>query len=268
MISINIRRGVSCKFKEMAWNIFFVSKERGISFEHHFPALSFDETTWSVEVNKGKEVIGGLVVKERTVTSNNETIIIGCIGLVCVEPCFRGRGIANQMFDTAIEESLKRGYSALTLWTSQHHIYKNKGFVLYDNTIHGSIRFTSTKEPSLLNITSTTFPSNLGVPPFARLGKIFCSKNIEVKALWDDEGGIIVDWQGSDVDVYNLIHCIFSESFRINTRVNCSLSKLFELNHCFVELVPTNLQMWLPLKDNIDIRKIDAVMNFSVLDRI
>lgn len=268
MISTNLKNTVSDQLKELAWDTFFVSKNRGVTFEFHFPNSTFDKGTWSIEIRISSEVVGGLVVRERTVIVDNEAIVIGCIGLVCVKPQYRGNGLAGKLFESAIEESLKRGYSGLTLWTSQHHIYKNRGFFLYDKTVFGSVTIPVNYRTSSTNSESVILSPHCVIPPFAKEGRLYHSSKAQLVTLWDDKGGIIVDWNGKDIDVHDLILDVFKGSFRINARTECSLISLLKLKSYHMNINFSNLQMWLPLQDHININKVEAALSFTVLDRI
>lgn len=251
----------------LVWDTFFKSRGRGISFERHFPWAKTASNVWSIEAVSCGRVIGGLVVREQEIAYDIGIEVVGCIGLVCVHPDYRGKGIANQLFEKLICNSLIRKYAALTLWTNQHHIYQSKGFVVYDQSVYGTVNFIN-NENIFKQYELTSLPADLGLPPFAKSGNKYLTNTAEISVLWDDEGGIIVNWSGDDESIISLIKSVFPKSFRINSCVGCPILRILSIEKCDINVSKSNLQMWLQLNKAVNIRELEALGRFSVLNRI
>jgi GNAT superfamily N-acetyltransferase len=260
------KKNMSDELIILAWDTFFVSRGRGISFDCHFPWARSGSNIWSVEAIDGGKVIGGLVVREETIPSRQSYGIVGCIGLVCVHPDYRGQGIANKLFEMVIQSSLSRKYSALTLWTNQHHIYQSKGFTVYDQSVYGIVTFNNNNNNNGYELKKLT--KSKGLPPFAISGNEYSTNEAEISVVCDESGGIVVDWYGNDVSVISLIKSIFSDSFRINSRTGCSILETLRRDTCDINISKSNLQMWLQLNETVNIHELEASGRFSVLNRI
>ncbi|WP_165872317.1 GNAT family N-acetyltransferase [Shewanella frigidimarina] len=260
---------ISNDFKNFAWNIFFKSKGRGLTFEQHFPWIQSGTSFWTVEARENERLIGGLIVRELEICYGSRVELIGCIGLVCVDSLYRGKGIANQLFKTLIETASIKKYGALTLWTNQHHIYESKGFFVSDESLSGTV----TAPESVCHSLGTAFicenlPNHIGLPPFAISGRIYKSKEANITVIRDHNSYIVSDWSGSDNNVCSLIKDVLPESFRIHTQYKCSLVKFLSTLGYSINLSPVNLQMWLKLKSDLEITLITKSSNFNILNRI
>ncbi|MBM5573555.1 GNAT family N-acetyltransferase [Deefgea sp. CFH1-16] len=126
-------------FSELVWDVFFKSRERGISLKKHFPfLLSGSDNIYFILCKKAGRVIGGLVLKRCV---HAEIGAYGIIGLVCVESEFRGCGIAKLLLDRSIKFSKDIGLSACTLWTRFPAVYIRQGFEMVGKAFSGSIDF-------------------------------------------------------------------------------------------------------------------------------
>jgi len=262
------KKNMSQELIALAWDTFFVSKNRGISFDVHFPWVKTDYNVWSVEVTHCGSVIAGLVVREKKVSLESGVKVIGCIGLVCVHPDYRGKGIANELFKNVISNALNKEYVALTLWTNQHQIYQSNGFSVCDRSVYGSVSYTRNGNRVVEQYELRSLPTGLGLPPFAKTGSLYVTNNAEISVLWDDKGGVIVDWSGDTTSITSLIKSIFPESFRINSRVECSIIKSLGREGCDINISNSNLQMWLPLSESVNICELEVLGSFGVLNRI
>ena len=268
MTDYYIEDGVSEELKQLAWKTFFVSKERGVSFERHFPWIKTEQNIWSVEARVFDKVVAGLIIRECKIARNSSEHIVGCVGLVCVDPDYRGNGVAGKMFETLIESAFSRNYDALTLWTSQHHIYQSHGFVVHDKTQYGTVIFPEDEVVPPLEYETEELSKNVGLPAFSHNGNLYKRGGTEVSVVWDDNGGVVVDWTGDDASVISLFKSIFPKSFRINTRVGNSIINALHQQKTHTNVSNANLQMWLPLNNFISISELESLYEFNVLNRI
>lgn len=257
---------------DVMWNVFFQSKHRGISLHAHFPWLEkISNHVWYVRLGEGRNVIGGLCVKEVGDVSVSGKYKVASIGLVCVAPEFRGRGYAKAILQAAIEEAKRRNYDALTLWTSKHDVYAPQGFKLNDDGLFGIVDLSEcakSKASSMVTPLRQSFPVELGLPPFAKSGFRMSYKDAQAIFIEDSNGIILADWTGYLGDLVGLLIAIPEKKWRINAHQGDELLERLAERGATLNLTPANLQMWLPLKpelDNIDWKKL---FRFSVLDRI
>lgn len=251
----------------------FVSKSRGVSIHTHFPWIGFDtDAQWCVVIYANQTVIGGLIVREVANKYVNCSFKVASIGLVCIVPEYRGRGYAKALLGTAILEATKRGYDALTLWTQKWDVYTPHGFRLVDDSIFGSIDTSD----SLINdvgsidafmhpLERKKFPKELGLPPFALSGSVMAFDNAQVVLIEDKTGLILADWSGSDVKVVSMLEMMPEKKWRINAHKGDVLLDVLEVRGAKLNLSPSNLQMWLPLKKELTDTDWTKLFRFSVL---
>jgi len=254
------------------WNVFFQSRFRGISLHAHFPWLEkISNHVWYVTLGEGRDVIGGLCVKEVGDVSVYGKYKVASIGLVCVAPEFRGRGYAKAMLQAAIEEAKNRNYDALTLWTSKHDVYTPLGFKLNDNGLFGTVDLS---ECANFDANSTVvssrqkFSAELGLPPFAKSGFTVMHKDEQAIFIEDSNGIILADWKGNLDELVELLIAMPERQWRINAHQGDQLLEKLAARGALLNLMPANLQMWLPLKPELSNLDWPKIFLFSVLDRI
>lgn len=256
----------------LMWDVFFRSKNRGVSLYAHFPWLGeMSSYVWYVTLLDGRDVIGGLCVKETVDSSEQEKYKVASIGLVCVATPFRGRGYAKALLKVAIDEAKKRNYDALTLWTSKHDVYASHGFKLNDNGLFGTIDLGKCAKSGIYSTPiqlRQSFPSQLGLPPFAKSGFTMNYKDSQVVFIEDDIGIVLASWSGSLVIIVELLLTMPEKRWRINAHQGDQLLEELLGRGAVLNLMPSNLQMWLPLKPELAKLEWQKLFRFSVLDRI
>ncbi|OWK27839.1 GNAT family N-acetyltransferase [Sphingomonas dokdonensis] len=117
-------------FRDLAWQVFFASRGRGVSLDAHFPWIGGggrDDRSWLMEVDGRPAAM--LCVRRGIVAD----VHFSAIGLVCTAPDFERRGFATRLLKTALDAI---GEDApVLLWTSQHAFYARLGFELIDPTL-------------------------------------------------------------------------------------------------------------------------------------
>ena len=256
----------------MVWDVFFQSRSRGISIERHFPWLTKDDqNTWFVGIRDGEELVGGLVVRGLQNNDDTDGYKIGSVGLVCVANKYCGQGNARRMLEAAINEARLRDYDALTLWTRQHDVYTSSGFVLKDDAVFGSlsmvtmVRGNSDVRPLL---SFNELAPELGLPAFAFGGKTISTVGATAHFVFDGSGDILVDWSGDDNQVIQILMELEAKNLRINAHQGDSLLEVLRASGAVLNMLPTNLQMWLTLRSELSGVNWLNISRFSVLDRI
>lgn len=271
MISnILLKREASEDYLSLIWQIFFLDKKRGITLDAHFPWLTDKcENTWFLESRDIEGVLlGGLVVKLCFSEDSIGISKVGKVGLVCVEPRYRGQGIAKKLMNALIEFSQKTGFSALTLWTSQPYIYINSGFEYSDNALFGMIEFPETEQNEPQSSFYSREKNELGIPPFATSCRVFSNDLAKVTVIYDDKGAIISDWSGNDEDVVNLMELVFKGPIRLNSSLNAPINRILK-NKCLqYNLNKTELQMWKLIDNSYRLEFIQSRVKFNIFERI
>lgn len=270
-MSTLIQSEFPAQLKDLVWNEFFVSKSRGVSIAQHFPwAVNENRSTWYVVQYDNATLIGGLVVRDVDRCCLCGCLKIGAIGLVCIAPAYRGQRYAANLLKAAISEAKKRGYDALTLWTSKWNVYTSHGFKLLDDSVFGLVNMADTliKEEARYLVESTIFQKDLGLPPFAFSGTVLKNVNAEVFLIKDRSGLILAKWSGNDIDVAQILGVMPERKWRINAHQDDPLLAVLKSYGANMNLQSSNLQMWLPLKTEFADYDWTKVCRFSVLDRI
>jgi GNAT superfamily N-acetyltransferase len=276
MISILIESKIPKQFTDLVWDVFFRAKSRGITVHAHFPWIDGNNSSaWYVVLRHNERVVGGLVVKDIEESRLSGRLKVGAIGLVCIDSAYRGQGYAKALLEAAIVEATMRGYDALTLWTQKRDVYSPQGFRLLDDSIFGSIDMSDALINENENIDALRyqvrrmqFPKELGLPPFARGGSILATANAQVIFVEDNVGPILADWSGGDADVSIMLRMLPEKKWRINAHQGDNLLNVLEVRGAKLNLAPSNLQMWLPLKKEFADTDWTKIFRFSVLDRI
>ncbi len=272
MTGVSIEAKNPKQLLELMWDVFFQSKHRGISLQTHFPWLEkVTDHVWYVTLRDDLNVVGGLCVKEAGEVSAQGKYKFASIGLVCIAPEFRGRGYAKTILQAAIEEAKKRNYDALTLWTSKHDVYAPQGFKLDDDGLFGTIDLSACvkSESSSVEIPfRQSYPDQLGLPPFAKSGFTMTYEDAQTIFIEDNSGIILAEWSGGLENLVELLIAMPEKRWRINAHQGDKLLEKLTERRAMLNLMPANLQMWLPLKPELAQLEWIKLYRFSVLDRI
>lgn len=272
MIAIENSNNFSQAFRELAWEIFFISKGRGISLRRHFPCLyASSSRVQSFEARESGQVIGGLVLKTEEYFFEEKQYKVGLIGLVCVSPNFRGLGVGRNLLTEVIKYAKFNSFDYLTLWTNQHGIYSGLGFEVSDRWNYGWI-----EQPGV-NICKAPIPMDdlpgvedkvKPLPPFATSRYELSNENAAIVYLCDFDGVIVADYSGKSSLVAKMLFDQFPKKLRLNFIENDPLVDALRDLGLKVNASPTNLQMWLALSQRDPLLVVPNSMLISVLDRI
>lgn len=250
-------------FSELVWDVFFKSRERGISLKKHVPfLLNSSDNIYYILCKKAGRVIGGLVL-QRCVHS--EIGAYGVIGLVCVASECRGRGIAKLLLDRAIKLAKEIDFSACTLWTRFPAVYVGHGFEMVGKAFSGAIDF-SDKELSF-NQKFEQFDLPV-IPSFSISG---CKVVVDASSFsYVDNGSIrtLVDWTG-DVDVVlSAVRNLMPRRINFLLSSDDCLIKKIDGEYGIVTLDGEANQMWLVFDSSLNANTINEKIWIGLLDRI
>ena len=272
-MKIFITDSISSNLKDLFWNVFFKSKNRGISLERHFPWIdnSLNDVIF-FEAKVSSVTVGGLVLRRTKLNISEKECQIGMIGLVCVSATNRGVGIATELLTKTIDFSKGKNYDYLTLWTNQHRIYSKLNFCISDPWHYGWIQTEKCVEYSKCNeihvSKSVTEIKSSPLPPFATGIYKHSIGDISFILIKDGDGDIIVSHEGNiEYLALFMIHSL-PQRWRLNAVKNDPLISALKKQGASVKLSPVNLQMWLNFNDENNLHSILEKITIPVLYRI
>lgn len=237
-------------YKVLAWQIFFASRNRGITLETHFPWLD-SEQAYFVTVQSAGEVVAGLAVKRVPCPSRRH--VAGVVGMVCVHPLYRGRGYSTTMLQAAIGHARALGIDDLVLWTGKPGVYQTQGFVPSDSACFGTVagagpglaRQTDTQCAAWPDSTGKT--GSRGLPPFATSALRWSNSRAAIIVMQVGAGSVLAEWEGADSEVMNLISQAMPGRWSINALQSDTLPAMLRQRGMALDLAPSGLQMILNL---------------------
>lgn len=228
-------------FRRLAWDVMFASRGRGISFDAHFPNLDDGQSRFVVR-RQGDEIIGGLVLRRVSV----DGLSVGLIGLVCVAERHRGRGHADDLVSTAIEEAQAWRLDDIILWTGKPRVYEKHGFSIQDTELFGSVRPPPAAEKETVRVWRE--PYGGGLPAFSTAGYRVVTDRAAAIVLHGGNLPIVAEWSGPSADVMTLLRTAMPEGCGLNALIGDNLLDAMIAEGWQVDLHPTNLQMILHLR--------------------
>lgn len=273
MVTIRKSAARVAEFERVVWDVFFQSKNRGISLLRHFPWISNgDDSVYYMVAELEGQVVGGLAVREWVGGSiHSHKVKTGLIGLVCMAPFFRGRGIANTLVDATLKQAADDGFDALTLWTGKPDLYRQHGFVEADVWTYGWARRTYVRRPRALLMDGSTKlverPS-APIPPFALSTHEMIGAQSSVFLVKDSTGWIVTGYIGDVKEAASSMSAILPENWRVNLEKDDILhDELIDLGY-HLDLKPVNLQMWFCINSNYPVAQLVEKLRIPVLERI
>lgn len=272
---VTIRKSIAriAGFERVVWEVFFQSKNRGISLLRHFPWISNgDDSAYYMVAELEGQVVGGLAVREWVGGSiHSHKVKTGMIGLVCISPMFRGRGIVSTLVDATLKQAADDGFDALTLWTGKPDLYRQHGFVEADIWTYGWARRTHLRRPRAILMDCSAKlverPS-APIPPFALSTHELIGAQSSVFLVKDSAGWIVAGYIGDVKEAASSIRATLPENWRVNLEKGDILRD--ELNNLDYRLddKPVNLQMWFCINSNFSVAQLVEKLRIPVLERI
>ena len=273
MVAIRKSAARVAEFERVVWEVFFQSKNRGISLLRHFPWIANgDDLAYYMVAELEGQVIGGLAVREWVGGSiYSHKVKIGLIGLVCIAPIFRGRGISNALVDATLKQAADDGFDVLTLWTGKPDLYRRHGFVNADIWTYGWVRRTQIRQPRalLLNCSANLVEKpSAPIPPFALSTHEMIGAQSSVFLVKDSTGWIVTGYLGDVREAVSSMRAILPENWRVNLEKGDILLDELKNQGYDLDLKPVNLQMWFCINSNYPVAQLVKKLHIPVLDRI
>ncbi|MGX9695807.1 GNAT family N-acetyltransferase [Janthinobacterium lividum] len=269
-VTITLSTVASEALKALFWEVFFQSKNRGVTLQRHFPWLSAAPNgVIFAEARIGTVTVGGLVLREKQYPLGERTLRIAMIGLVCVAQRERGKGIANSMLEAIVAHAREQQLDYLTLWTSQYSVYEKHGFQVADRWMYGWVRGGEGNDQQPFEPDSNLVPdTSLPLPPFAHA--VYCYRDpvCSMVVLEDTHGAIVTAYDGLPAAAASAMVRHLPSYWRLNVLAQDSILHELQLHGRTLELAPVRLQMWLPLRDVLPVEQLLDHVTFPVLDRI
>lgn len=267
---ITLSSSGSPALKALFWEVFFRSRQRGVSLERHFPWLSSASPSVTfAEARIGGMTVGGLVLRELCSTLEGKTVRVGMIGLVCVAPPYRGRGVANRLMAAAIAHAGEQGLDGLTLWTSKHAVYEKQGFATLDRWMYGCVCDASGAGEQAFHPGSELLPDDtLPLPPFARAVYRHAGQEASIVVLADEHGAIVTAYEGQAAAAAQAMVRLLPPCWRLNVLAQDPLVAELAMLGKTVAVAPSQLQMWRTLNDALPVTAVAQQLAIAVIDRI
>lgn len=270
MVALTADDLASPDYLGLVWDIFFVSRGRGLGLKQHFPSLDVSVPgQWFVHVRAGNAIAGGLCVRE----IDTEAGRIASLGLVCVAPSFRGQGLSTVLLQRAVTEARARGLAALRLWTGKPGVYQGHGFVIADDAVYGWIEKPQVRRTGpAVATTHEDWPGAgenvVGLPPFALGGRRWQSDGAALIALEDRDGTIVAEWSGKAEAVAQLMEQVLPERARLNALAQDGLPDVLRQRGWHCSLARSQLQMVLALDTEHSPQQLARLWTPRMLQRI
>lgn len=165
---LSLEHGVSPGARQLIWEEFFASRERGIDWATHLPWAGEATTLCaSAALAEADTVLAALLVRP---VSGTTTAMIGC---VCVDPSFRGHGLSGRLIELSAAPLRRLGMTHLLLWTGKPAVYERVGFAVVAQERRLALRAPSPAPAASSVLTPWPTPDDstgAGLPPFATAG--------------------------------------------------------------------------------------------------
>jgi GNAT superfamily N-acetyltransferase len=253
------------EFVSLCWDVFFMSRGRGVSMNAHFPWLGIPDEACYVILKVGADIVAGCAL--RWIRDSHGQRRAGAVGLVCVDERHRGQGHATRTLERAIEHARNQGLADLILWTGKPGVYEGLGFRRADNAVYGQV---SAHGPAAAGASPVraAWPDaaeTRGLPPFAVEGWRWKTADASAIVLSDSQGAILAEWNGTEDAVSDLLAQVMPPVWRINALEGDALPGTLGQRGYETALQPSDLRMILPLAAG-PTRETDY--RLRVLDRI
>ena len=210
--------------RTLIWEVFFVSRQRGIDLQTHFPWIDQDIGTYCFMVteNNSGTCVATLVLRIHNIISESR---LAMIGMVCVDRKWRGQGLSTRLLTNAINFAAEQQINNLLLWTTQPYIYSGHGFVS-DNVINDSfakVTLNKIQKYNQLVFTKGKYTKSRGLPPFGQQVIRIKSDSAELIGVETGESVTLAEWKGSLQAVLDLIEDSMPATWNLNAPADSTI---------------------------------------------
>ncbi len=240
--------------RQLIWQTFFVSRNRGISFDAHFPWADQESSVICVSLEQSDDalvpVVSTLVILRKRLASGRD---IGMIGLVCVQSEFRKKGISTLLLTHAMDRAKQEGLDVLMLWTQKPDVYAKVGFAVDSLDLFGTVSKGARSEKSAESYDDHPYvaPANSArrgsIPPFADEVLDFCTPAARITCCKNQQGLTLVEYSGDLNSVMQLIDSALPDCWMLNTPEGSPLMPALVSHGYQLDLKPGAVRMILSL---------------------
>lgn len=124
---------------------FLRSKARSGTIAKRYPNLFTEQNADNLYLAwSGNELAGTVVVKRFDWLANQQTWKGAMLGLVCVAPHFRGRGVGTDLVQHVVQRLARQAVDFAVLWTTIPSFYARLGWRASDRGMFGTLRRIAT----------------------------------------------------------------------------------------------------------------------------
>jgi predicted GNAT family N-acyltransferase len=237
-MNLSIFTGVPKQAKDLIWDIFFASRQRGIDFPTHFPWIDQTAGTYCLTMSKKKDnlVVAALVLRELNLPFG---IRCAMIGMVCINQAWRGQSLSTQLLNNVINFASEKKINSLLLWTTQPGIYSRHGFIPDTETsdTFGQVNIESLRTCAGVKFNKVNPKITCGLPPFGKQLINFKSHAAEIITVEIADGIALADWQGSPPSVVDLIEAALPSTWKLNAPSDAAIfDELNKRGHIYASL--------------------------------
>lgn len=238
----------------LIWQVFFASRNRGITPEFHFPWINEKRDIYCVcavtDGESAREIAATLVLQHKDLGTGKQ---FGLIGLVCVASQFRGVRLSSQILERAIQLAKNQKLTHLVLWTKKPTLYEKFGFEVDDTDLFGTINrcLDGTSEVDLVKKFSIgKIDSKLlsGAPAFAE--EVVRYSSVDGASIIVCRSGstqTIVEHAGELDRVLGLIENVMPETWNLNVQEHAHIIGALRDYGYQIKLKPSAVRMTLAL---------------------
>ncbi len=262
-IKISIFPFIPSGAKDLIWEVFFESRNRGIDLITHFPWIDNKKNLFCIalSVENQKDIIATLIVRMHDTLSG---LRCAMIGMVCVKEAWRGLGLSAKLISETIIFTEEQKIDTLLLWTTQPKIYSKHGFTsdTENRDTYCRVSINSLSSRSEVKFRRGKSATSRGLPPFATKLMHFENNVAELTVLETADGKALAEWNGSPSDVFDLAEVALPLTWNLNGPEASPIYEEMEKRGHFSEPLPCADRMVLQL------RLPSYTPYISVLDRI
>jgi N-acetylglutamate synthase-like GNAT family acetyltransferase len=240
----------------LMWQIFFVSRNRGISPEFHFPWIHDKHNLYCVrtilEDGSAQTTVASLILRHRPLDSGKK---FGLIGLVCVAENFRGMGVSTRLLQHAVELAKTQKLTHLVLWTTKPDVYKNLDFETDSTDMFGQVtrrgsrstEFKLEKNAVAPRIFATVLK---GAPAFAKeVVRYSVLNGASISICKSSSTETLVGYTGPMEQVIDLIDHVMPDTWNLNVPEHAPIIEALSHNGYDTSLKPSAVRMTLALDE-------------------
>ncbi len=253
--------GVPSAARQLIWEVFFASRQRGIDLPTHFPWIeqNVDIHCLTLSEEDDRPVVATLVLRERNQPPGNRCAMIG---MVCVDQARRGQGLSSQLLANMLTFAAEQKINTLLLWTGQPSIYSRHGFAPDTCDSFSRVTLDPLRPRAQVGFFKGLADTARGLPPFAQQLIRLESDAAELIGIETMNGIAIAEWKGSPSAVLDLIESALPATWSLNAPADASIfDEIRKRGHSSLPLpCATRMVRHLNLPEHIPY--------ISVLDRI